>query len=628
MKKTLCTLCIFMFMLAGVSWATGSSPVHVAKADALQAPEFTNVPPSSAVCGATIRISFANGNEGSTTEIYRSTSSSGPFQLLTTRTSGGHEYFDHQVAPRRYYYYKLRAVSGSETSAYSETKGFRSESEFYNPDLWADYPQMENHTTIVLQFQDNSYADISYTISRWDEESDLTASIAVINNADSGRLYTFNDTGLVPGRLYHYWVDAIINCDGQQEMHNVAEVDFAPDGLWAPHLDFNTNEPCGNMAIFSIENRPEGSKVEVYRSRSAAGQFELIDDDAPFEFKDLDLVSNVHYFYKARAVLNGGVSEFSNVLNIKTEHGLYLPILTLSVLPDETVEIKFTDQSHQDSRYDISGVELGTGRGTFWVEFGADSGATYTFHDTEVRAGHSYVYQVDVESTCYGYTWYRNIVSDTITVEDMHRELFIDGFTLVDPETDQDIGPLVNNDYIDPTGRPNIRANADAKTSSVVFYLNGVKRVENEAPYAYFTDRNGDYRPGRLKNGHYVLEATSYSGNNGKGTKGTTRTIEFDVYGSPASLASREEAPGVEVSLFPNPVVTNTKIEITAMPMSNVHVLIVDQYGMSKATTFEGVLDEEGIWTQSLNALNLNKGSYILQVTIDKEKYFKRFVVK
>jgi hypothetical protein len=628
MKKTLCTVIFFVLMFIGKVYATGGS---LLPSDyALQAPEFTDLPLSSAVCGANIGFTYGNSNAGSSTEIYRSTSASGPFQLLGAfASSGDDEYVDHNVAPRTSYFYKLRAVSGTETSPYSETGEFRSGSDFYNPYLWDDYPPTENHTTIVLQFQDNSYADISYSIQRWDKKSDLTVNIATISNTDSGRVYTFNDTGLVPGRSYNYWVDAVVQCDGPQELHTVAQVEAAPDGLWPPSLGFNTNEPCGNMTIFSIDDIPVGAKAEVYRSMSANGPFELISSNAPFEFVERDLLSNVVYYYKARAVLGEAASEFTPVLPIRTGHGLYSPILATSELPNETVEIKITDRSHQDSQYEISGIDITTMRGTLDINFQADSGRTYTFNDPEVIVGHTYVYTLDVESTCYGFTWYRNIARDTITVEAMHGELVITGFTLVNPETDQDIGPLNNNGLVDPTVRPNIRANADAKTSSVVFYLNGVKRVENESPYAYFTDRNADYRPGRLKNGHYVLEATPYSGNNGKGTKGTTRTIEFDVYAPPSSIAAREESSGaVGVSLFPNPVVNESQIEITAMPLSNVQVMVVDQYGVFKSATLNGTLDEDGYWAQSLSDLNLRKGSYILQVTIDKDKYFKRFIVK
>jgi len=71
---------------------------------------------------------------------------------------------------------------------------------------------------------------------------------------------------------------------------------------------------------------------------------------------------------------------------------------------------------------------------------------------------------------------------------------------------------------VSPPDQPNIIAKTSTReTESVVFLLNGEKRIENNPPYAFFFDSNGDYCPGRLEPGDYELFATPYSRNNGPG---------------------------------------------------------------------------------------------------------------
>ena len=118
-------------------------------------------------------------------------------------------------------------------------------------------------------------------------------------------------------------------------------------------------------------------------------------------------------------------------------------------------------------------------------------------------------------------------------------------FTLVDADaaTDVDIQPLVNGAVLNlatlPTRNLNIRANANpATTGSVVFALSGAQtqnQTESVAPYALFSDVNGDYNAWTPPVGNYTLRATPYSGAGGTGTAGAALSISFSVTDSGAS---------------------------------------------------------------------------------------------
>jgi glucose/arabinose dehydrogenase len=116
-------------------------------------------------------------------------------------------------------------------------------------------------------------------------------------------------------------------------------------------------------------------------------------------------------------------------------------------------------------------------------------------------------------------------------------------FTLVNADTDQDIGPLVNGQTLNlatlPTRNLNVRANPNpAAVGSMVLDLSGAQtrsQTETLAPYALFSDASGDYNPWSpaIVLGTYSLQATPYSGSGGSGTPGTSFTANFEVIDQP-----------------------------------------------------------------------------------------------
>ena len=208
------------------------------------------------------------------------------------------------------------------------------------------------------------------------------------------------------------------------------------------------------------------------------------------------------------------------------------------------------------------------------------------------------------------------------TVRHRSNELEIGSFTLVDPATGADIGELRDDDEVDVSAQPNIRANAGSATSSVVFFLNGAKRTENEAPYAYFHDANGIYKPGRLTPGNYVLETTAYSGNNGTGQAGRTTTIRFTVVGESPNDNS------ASIHLYPNPATSAATLELNSVPGSRIVLEVADALGERYNALYQGVMHDSGSFKRELDLSTLQKGNYFLMVRIDEKVFVKRFAVK
>ncbi|MBN1680760.1 MAG: choice-of-anchor D domain-containing protein [Anaerolineae bacterium] len=109
-------------------------------------------------------------------------------------------------------------------------------------------------------------------------------------------------------------------------------------------------------------------------------------------------------------------------------------------------------------------------------------------------------------------------------------------FTLVNADTDTDIGPLVDGGTINmallPTSNLNVRANTlPQPVGSVVFAYdsNQTFRTENVAPYALAGDSSGNYGPWTPTLGEHTLSATPYLGASGSGDAGTPLSITFTV---------------------------------------------------------------------------------------------------
>jgi hypothetical protein len=221
----------------------------------------------------------------------------------------------------------------------------------------------------------------------------------------------------------------------------------------------------------------------------------------------------------------------------------------------------------------------------------------------------------------------KGIVGETVIIEFdvVNSDYAVTGFTLVDKATNQDIGPLHNGDVIDISSVPVIRASATPLTKAVMFFLNMKRWADNGPPE--FT-----FKPGVTLPGHYVLKATPSSEKNAKGIIGATAIIEFDAICSACGgrIPEREETTAAVqkgVSLYPNPVVTESTLRVDATPGSSVRVQVTDEFGRMKVKEIKTSVDSSGAWTQSIQDLKLDRGVYVVHVTIDGERYMKRFVV-
>ncbi|HEX7900037.1 MAG TPA: DUF5060 domain-containing protein [Planctomycetota bacterium] len=126
----------------------------------------------------------------------------------------------------------------------------------------------------------------------------------------------------------------------------------------------------------------------------------------------------------------------------------------------------------------------------------------------------------------------------------------VSSFTLVNADTDADIGPLTSGQSIDLNAARNlnIRANASGAASVRFGYdANPNVRVESSPPFALAGDTSGNYYAWTPSVGSHSMTATPFTGSGATGTAGTSMTVSFTVVDGGAALrsASAPSDPGL-----------------------------------------------------------------------------------
>lgn len=601
--------------------------------DELPTPEFTT--PGNPGCGKVIIFGVSNQTSGASTEIYRSLNPSEGFNLRYTLPAGETNYVDGSVSARTTYYYTMRAVLDGETSGFSDTIALTSGSTFYNPILEAD---VDESGQITLTFTDRTYAEGYYEIYktyRANGEEIVTELFKEVITPDSGSTTTITDPRIFHSGEIRFVVNAILSCAGNPTYFEVAGdtlYRFPEEELTAPYFDFSqapSNWPCGNEIAFVYVNENSDGYIEIYRSQTATGPFDLISTEYTNygTYRDRDVASRKTYYYKLRVVRDEDASPYSNTESFTAGAAWFTPELTATALGNNSVELKLYDRSYLDLHYEIYGIETGTNTQTFYSAFSAlDSGGVHTMIDDTVIPGKSYSYFVNATLDCDGQPVLSDVASDTVSIPDSGPAVL--GFILVDPVTDQEVQAVEGYTTFDVSKRYNIRAVANAETQSVQFFLNGKRFGENQEPYALFGDRFGNYNRGRLKAGSYVLTATAYSGNNQKGVKGNTITLYIEVTDEASGAPAATAAPFiVNVDVFPNPIVNHATIEVSGEPNRDATLTIIDDRG-NRIKSVHQKTDPDGAWINEFDVQELPRGTYFVIVKIDDTTLTKRIIVK
>ena len=219
-----------------------------------------------------------------------------------------------------------------------------------------------------------------------------------------------------------------------------------------------------------------------------------------------------------------------------------------------------------------------------------------------------------------------NEASQTLRVLSSNPNNAILSFVLVDADTNEDIGQIMEGTVFDIASLPsnlNIRAETTNDVESVFMEISGgivATRRENVAPYALFGDRNGDYFGSSFPTGSFTISATPYTGNNLRGEMGSTLSVAFSINGSQAA-----QNP-IDLSIYPNPT-TSSVMASFEEAVTVEHIQVFDVQGrLIRTYDAKRVKDGEGY---RLDVNDMPAGSYFIRTQDTKGfNYQKQLVIE
>lgn len=193
------------------------------------------------------------------------------------------------------------------------------------------------------------------------------------------------------------------------------------------------------------------------------------------------------------------------------------------------------------------------------------------------------------------------VLGSCLLVQHNLRAQTVQSFTLIDADTDTDIGALVDGQTLNlatlPTTNLSVRANTSpASVGSVRFAYDGNAnfQTENVAPYALRGDTNGDYNGWNPSLGTHTLTATPYSLAKAGGTAGTALTVTFTVVDQsnlpepPTNLvATAQSSTAIGLEWEEAPFGNDYAIERSLSPTSGFGQVDTNNYGNSQHTSTE-----------------------------------------
>ena len=263
---------------------------------------------------------------------------------------------DRGLSPATGYHYRMRAVNGTESSAFSNE--IRRKTRGTQPPTGLTATVVSD-SRINLNWQDNSPNERTFIVQRrldgspdWDTIWHSRANITEIS-----------DGGLSPATTYHYRVQAENNNSEPSAFSNEVTVTTLgtqpPAGRTQPpmppsqltatavsnsiiHLTWKDTSP--NETGFSVERRLDSSPDWV--------SIGIVPANVPF-LTDVGLSPATAYRYRVRAVNNTNHSDFSNEVKATTgQWGITPPTeLSATAYDDSRIHLNWEDNSSEETGY-------------------------------------------------------------------------------------------------------------------------------------------------------------------------------------------------------------------------------------------------------------------------------------
>jgi len=286
--------------------------------------EICSVPPAPANLSATavsssqINLSWADQSTNETGfQIERKTGAGGTYTQIGTAAANATAYNDTGLAEGTTYFYRARAINVNGNSAYSNEASATPVSPPVAPaNLSAT---AVSASQINLSWTDQSTNETGFQIER---KTGAGGTYTQIGTAAANST-TYNNTGLTEGTTYFYRVRAV-NSAGNSANSNEASTSTPISPPAAPANLSATAVSASQINLSWTDQSTNETGFQIERKIGADGTYARIGTAAAnaTAYNDTGLAEGTTYFYRVRAVNDGGNSAYSNYarLTMPTSH--------------------------------------------------------------------------------------------------------------------------------------------------------------------------------------------------------------------------------------------------------------------------------------------------------------------
>ncbi|AFM43212.1 cell wall-binding protein [Desulfosporosinus acidiphilus SJ4] len=336
--------------------------------------------------------------------VYRATSVSGPFTMITAATTSN--YTDSAVQQYTTYYYKVQAVNSAGSSPDSLIAS--TSANFTNNALSAPTDVMatvSGSTQINLTWDPVSNATCYYVF----RSTSSTGTYSIVGEPTTTN---YTDSGLSSGITYYYKVEALGNSGSSPDSAIVPATTTYFNGAITAPTNLSATPANTNQIYLTWSPVSNATYYNVYRSTSALGSFTVIGAPTTTNYTDSGLSSGITYYYKVVAVGSVGSSADSAIVpatTTVTNGALTAPTNpTATALSTNQIYLTWDLVSNATSYY----VYRATSPTDTYTNIATISTTNYT--DSNLSPNTTYYYKIQAAGST-GLSTYSSVVNATTT---------------------------------------------------------------------------------------------------------------------------------------------------------------------------------------------------------------------
>lgn len=342
------------------------------------------------------KLSWTDGAGETGYEIYRATSSGGPYKFIRLTNANVIAFNDSNLVKNTVYYYVVRAVSETGASVASNEATVKTLIDNIPPTAPSN---LVNHETSSPNAQ----------LLTWTASTDNIGVDHYDIFVNEVKLYSSTETSFTVTHLdslypYRFIVKAIDSSGNFSAASNQAT--YLPPGTPAgtipgiPSTVAATPVSYNKISITWNDTTSNETGFEIFRSETINGTYVPVGtvDSNKVSFNDSALASSKQYFYKVRAIGKYGQSDYSEIVNASTPALPATPVAPTGVQgvagENNTVSISWNDNSTNETKYNI----YRSSDGTTFTLIGTMPANTNAYTDNTVSPQTNYSYYVAGEN--------------------------------------------------------------------------------------------------------------------------------------------------------------------------------------------------------------------------------------